>query len=100
MTEIVEEMPYIPQWGTRGKRRSADGSLSESARIVAKLKSLPKGHCVTILPEEGGSSKALEKVRVQWTVAASRANLKIVTRAVITNTGDRALRIWRVAEDQ
>jgi hypothetical protein len=100
MPEIVEEMPYIPQKGTKGRKLSMDGHSSESSRMAAKLKALPMGHCITILPDTGGSSDSLERTRVHWSVAASRARLKIVTRIVTTATGDRALRIWRVAETQ
>ncbi len=94
MPVTIEEMPFIPEWGSKGKK-SVDGKRSESARIVEKLGSLPKGHCVTILPETG-EPKELDRKRTHWTNAANRAGIAVVTRMVFTETGDKALRIWRL----
>jgi hypothetical protein len=99
MAVIIENIPEIPDWGSNGKRVSDDGIRSESARIVESLKALPKGHCITLLPETD-QPRELARLRTHWVNAASRAKIKIVTRAVTTEAGDRAIRIWRVSKDQ
>lgn len=96
MPVIVEDMPFIPEKGSRGTKLSKDGAPSESSRMVERLKSLTKGQCLTILPETG-EPKELERKRTHWANAATRAGMGIVSRMVITETGDRAVRIWRVA---
>lgn len=94
MPVIVEEMPLIPERGSKG-RMSVDGKGSESARIVEKLRALPKGHCITIF-RETGADKELDRKRTHWTNAAHRAGIEVATRAAITETGDKVLRIWRI----
>lgn len=97
MAVVIENIPEIPDWGSKGKRVLGDGRLSESARIVESLRALPKGHCITLLPETGHPQE-LTRLRTHWINAASRAGIKIVSRAVTTEAGDRAVRIWRVSE--
>ena len=99
MTVIIENIPEIPDWGSSGKRASGDGVFSESARIVESLKSLPKGHCITLLPETD-EPRELARLRTHWINAANRAGIKVVSRAVTTTEGGRAIRIWRVSEVQ
>lgn len=99
MPEIIEEMPYIPEKGSLGRKYSRDGKPSESSRMVDRLLALPVGHCITLLPETG-LPKELDRKRTHWHNAANRAGLKVVSRLVTTSTGDRAVRIWRVAETQ
>lgn len=95
MPVIVEDIPYIPERCSRGRTVSKDGRSSESSRMVEKLKTLPKGRCITLLPETE-DPKELDRKRTHWTNAATRAGLKVVTRVVFTDAGDRAVRIWRV----
>lgn len=94
MPVIVEEMPFIPEWGSKGKK-SVDGMRSESARMVEKLRALPNGHCITIF-RETGADKEFDRKRTHWTNAANRAGLEVATRLATTDTGDKVLRIWRI----
>lgn len=96
MPVIIEEMPLIPERGSRGQRFSKDGKPSDSFRAVEKLRALSPGQCVTILPETD-DPKELERKRSLWVNAAHRAGLGVVSRLVVTETGDRAMRIWRSA---
>jgi len=63
-----------------------------SAGMVAMLKTLPEGHCVTLLTNTG---QDLERQRTHWSNAAKRAGVYVVSRSVTTETGERAIRIWR-----
>jgi len=95
MPTIVENVPFVSQKGTLGRKPSQDGYVSESSRMVGKLRSLSKGQCVTLLPETD-HPKELERKRTHWANAATRAGIKVVSRLVTTDAGDRAVRIWRV----
>lgn len=95
MPEIVENAPFVPNTGSWGKKLRTDGHRSESSRIVAKLKALSSGQCVTLLPETGLPNE-LERKRVHWHNAATRAGLRVTSRVVTTEAGDRAIRIWRL----
>lgn len=95
MPVIIEDAPFVPEATSRGKRLSRDGHRSESSRIVEKLQSLSKGQCVTLLPDTG-EPRELEQKRNLWINAAKRAGLRVSSRAVFTDAGDRAIRIWRL----
>lgn len=95
MPIIVENIPHIPERGSLGRKSSRDGYVSESSRITQRLRSLSGGQCVTLLPETD-HPKELERKRVHWHNAAKRAGIKVVSRLVTTDAGDRAIRIWRV----
>lgn len=94
MPILVELVPNIPEYGSKGRKPSPDKFLSTTKRMQDKLLSLRPNYCLTILPETD-DPKELERKRTHWSVAANRGGIPIVTRMVITETGDRALRIWR-----
>lgn len=96
MPVIVEHIPQIPDRCSRGAKHARKGDPdSESARMYKALKELPNGRCLTVLPDTD-DPKELERKRAHWSNAAKRRKLQVITRLVVTETGDRALRIWRI----
>lgn len=95
MPIIVEDVPDIPSRGSSKKKPPKEKFVSESSRMVEKLRTLSKDQCVTILPDTD-DAKELHRKRTHWCNAASRAKINVVSRIVTTEAGDRALRIWRV----
>lgn len=94
MPIITEDIPFIPDRDVRGQRIPAKRSLSESARMVERLRGLSAGRCITLLPDTD-DPKDLARKRVHWSNAAKRAGMTIITRTIYTDAGDRAIRIWR-----
>lgn len=95
MPVIVEDVSDIPLRGSSKKRPPKGKYVSESSRMVEKLRSLGRGQCLTILPETD-DLKELQRKRVHWCIAAKRAGIRIVSRSAVTDAGDRAIRIWRL----
>lgn len=96
MPVIIEDISQIPDRCSRGMKHSRKGDPdSESARMYKALMELPKGRCLTVLPDTD-DPKELERKRAHWSNTASRRSLKIITRLVVTDAGDKALRIWRL----
>lgn len=98
MLATTENIPLIPKARSLGLEKAIEKGHewkpSRSSRIVDMLKSLSKDQCVTLLPVTDEKSD-LERQRVLWYNAAKRAGIAIVSRLVTTQTGDRAIRIWR-----
>ena len=67
---------------------------SMSSIIVKILQDLQEGNCVTLLPETAHEND-LNRQRIKWSNAAKRARIDVITRAVTTEHGERAIRIWR-----
>ena len=65
-----------------------------SSGMVKMLRYLLEGQCITLLPNTE-HDKDLERQRTHWSNAAKRAGIDVITRAVLIETGDRAIRIWR-----
>ena len=101
MLATTENIPLIPKARSLGLEKAIEKGHewkpSRSSRIVGMLQSLSKDHCITLLPEYAyrDEKSDLERQRVLWYNAAKRAGIAIVSRLVTTQTGDRAIRIWR-----
>lgn len=95
MPIIVEDVSDIPLRGSSRRKSPKEKFVSESSRMVERLRDLRKGQCVTLLPETD-DPKELSRRRVHWCNAAKRAGIGVISRMVTTEAGDRAVRIWRV----
>lgn len=89
--QLIEKVPVIPH------PRNSGWSTSKSSRMVKTLTELPKGCCVTVFPVDQHDQI---RMRTHWNNAATRAGMKITTRAVLLDDGRKVLRIWRISEDQ
>lgn len=98
MLATTENIPLIPKARSLGLEKAIEKGHewkpSMSSRIVDMLQSLSKDHCITLLPVTDLEDD-LQRQRVLWYNAAKRAGIAIVSRLVTTQTGDRAIRIWR-----
>ena len=68
----------------------------KSAGMVKKLRALSEDQCITLLPDTDIDSHGdLQGQRVRWINAARGAGISVITRSVLTDKGEKAIRIWR-----
>jgi hypothetical protein len=88
MSEVIESGIKIP------KARAQESRTSKSAQIVRTLQSLLADQCVTLLPDTDHKNDLTRK-HVLWCNAAKRAGISVITRSVLSDKGEKAIRIWR-----
>lgn len=94
MAIFIKEKPLFPIGSLDG--RSGSNFPSRSAEMVHLLKTLPPDKIIEET-RETGDPKEFERKRSHWSTTAKRAGIRIVTKIMKNEVGDKVLRIWRVA---
>lgn len=94
MTYFIKDKPLFPVGSLDGRPRS--NFPSKSAEMVNLLKTLPSDKIIELVKETDDPME-FERKRSHWSTTAKRAGIKIVTKIMKNEVGDKVLRIWRMS---